>query len=252
MQRAYEHIAIDEADGVTTLKFHSGDGPLVWNATVHREAGAAFAALAGDPGVKVVVVTGTGSSFCESVDGASFAGGTGWHETWWEGKRLLSGLLDIDVPIIGVVNGPATIHAEIPLLADIVIAAEDAHFGDHTHFMVGAVPGDGAHLVWPYLIGAKRAKYLLLTGGQIDAQRALDWGVVDEVVPRQLLESRTLEVAGSLARKPLSLLRYTRAALNVNERRSLLADLSHGLALEGASFGDDRTRRAEAKKRNPA
>jgi hypothetical protein len=39
---------------------------------------------------------------------------------WWEGKRIVQGLLDLDIPVIGVINGPALIHAEIPLLADVV------------------------------------------------------------------------------------------------------------------------------------
>jgi enoyl-CoA hydratase/carnithine racemase len=214
--------------------------------------GPALSALRADRDLKVVVLSGTGADFCTSIDGASFAGATQWHETWWEGKRMLTELLAIDVPVIGVVNGPATIHAEIPLLADIVIASENAEFADHTHFTVGAVPGDGAHLIWPYLIGRRRAKYFLLTGQKIDAATALQWGVVDEILPHGEVETRAGELAAQLATKPQSLLRYTREALNMYERAELLAGLSHGLALEGASFADDRARRAAQRQQREA
>jgi enoyl-CoA hydratase/carnithine racemase len=58
-------------------------------------------------------------------------------------------LLDIEVPVIAAVNGPALIHAEIPVLSDIVICSEKAEFQDAPHFANGVVPGDGVHVVWP-------------------------------------------------------------------------------------------------------
>ena len=165
------------------MRFHTDGGPMRWNATVHREAGDAFADVAGDRDTKVVIVTGTGDSFCAEIDGASFAGRKAWEPIWWEGKRLLKCLLDIDVPVIGAINGPALIHAEIPLLADIVIAADTMTIADKAHFRTGSVPGDGVHLIWPYLLGPRRAKYFLMTNQELSAAEALQLGVVNEVVP---------------------------------------------------------------------
>ena len=51
-----------------------------------------------------------------------------WYKIYWEGKRLLMNLLDIEVPIISAINGPALVHAEIPVLSDIVLASENAVF----------------------------------------------------------------------------------------------------------------------------
>jgi enoyl-CoA hydratase/carnithine racemase len=236
--RSYETVELSRTDGVTEIRFHTDGGPLVWSATAHREAGDVFAEIAGDPETKVVIVTGTGESFCVDIDRASFAGRVSWDAIWWEGKRLLRCLLDIDVPVLGALNGPAYIHAEIPLLADIVVAADTASLADKAHVSTGSVPGDGAHLVWPYLLGARRAKYFLLMNQEIDAAEALRLGVVNEVVPAADVSSRVWEIARDLAAKPLPFLRYTRETLNIVERQQLLAGLSHGLALEGISFAD--------------
>ncbi len=234
----FETVELTRTGDVLEVRFHVDGGPLVWNATAHREVGDAFAQVASDPTVKVVVVTGTGDAFCNAIDGPSFAGRSSWDPIWWEGKRLLKCLLDIDVPVLSAINGPATIHAEIPLLADIIIAADTTILADKAHFSTGSLPADGVHLVWRHLLGPQRAKYFLMTNQVIDAQQALDLGVVNEVVPAANLQARVHELAASLAEKPLPFLRYTREALNMVEREHLLAGLSHGLALEGITFAD--------------
>jgi enoyl-CoA hydratase/carnithine racemase len=245
----YETVELLRSDGVTEVRFHTAGGPLVWSATAHREAGDAFAEVAGDVETKVVIVTGTGDRFCTDIDRASFGGRSSWDAIWWEGKRLLKCLLDIDVPVLGAINGPAFIHAEIPLLADIVIAADTASLADKAHVSTGSVPGDGAHLIWPYLLGPRRAKYFLLMNQEIDAAEALRLGVVNEVVAQGDVAERVWTLARDLATKPLPFLRYTREALNIVERQHLLAGLSHGLALEGISFADVAGQRAAAERR---
>ncbi len=241
----YESIELKRVDGITEIRFHTNGGPLAWNPVAHREAGDAFAEVAGDPDTRIVIVTGTGDSFCADIDRASFAGRTSWDPIWWEGKRLLKCLLDIDVPVLGAINGPALIHAEIPLLADIVIAADTTVIADKAHFTTGSVPGDGVHLIWPYLLGSRRAKYFLMTNQELSATEALELGVVNEVVPAADLEARVWELARQFAAMPLPLLRYTREALNIVERERLLTGLSHGLALEGVAFADVAALRAE-------
>jgi enoyl-CoA hydratase/carnithine racemase len=235
---SYETVELTREQGICQVRFHTNGGPLIWSATAHREIGAALTEVAHDRQAKVVVLTGTGDTFCADIDRASFAERVSWEPIWWEGKRLLQPLLDIDVPVLGAINGPALIHAEIPLLADIVIAADTATLSDKAHFSTGSVPGDGAHLVWRYLLGPRRAKYFLMTNQEISADTALELGVVNEVLPAERVHARVYEIARDLAAKPLPFLRYTRAALNIDEREHLLSGLSHGLALEGISFAD--------------
>jgi len=240
----YESIVLTHRDGVTEIRFHTEGGPLRWTPEAHREAGYAFAEVAGDRETKVVIVTGTGDSFCASIDRPAFAklnigvGGGNWEVTYWEGKRMLRNLLEIDVPVIGAVNGPAFIHAEMPLLADIVIASDTTVFADKTHFTTGTVPGDGVHLIWPWLIGHRRAKYFLMMRQEIPVREALELGVVNEIVPHDQLMGRAWEIALEWAKWPLPHLRYTREALNTFERQHLLTGLASGLALEGVSYSD--------------
>lgn len=241
---AYQTIEITRRDGVSELRLHTDGGSLRWSATAHRELGDALVEVAADRATKVVIVTGTGETFCTRMDAASFAGHEQWEVIWWEGKRILRGLLDLDVPVIGAVNGPATVHAEIPLLADAVIAADTALFADKTHFTRGAVPGDGVHLVWPYLLGPRRGKYFLMTGQEIGASEARSLGLINEVVAPDAVSARAWELALEWATRPLPLLRYTREVLNLLERDALSSvGVSYGLALEGLGLAEDASAR---------
>jgi enoyl-CoA hydratase/carnithine racemase len=235
MTEQFEHVAISREEGVFEVRLHTEGGPMVFTPALHDELVYAFGALADDPEPRVVILTGTGSTFCTSIDIPAFGERKyEWQEIWWAGKRILQRLADIDVPVIGVVNGPATVHAELLFFSDIVIAADTATIADQAHFIYGGVPGDGAHLVWPYLLGPQRAKFFLLTGQEIGAEELLRIGAVNEVLPAEAALERARELARSLAEKPLSTLRYTRGLLADPLRRLLQEGLSHGLGVEGA------------------
>jgi enoyl-CoA hydratase/carnithine racemase len=233
----YEHVVVTRDGPVTELRLHSGGGPLAWSNSAHRELGYVFEDVARDLDPKVVILTGTGDSFCARIDMDTFLGvGRTYEQVWWEGKRLLENLLRIDVPVIGAINGPATVHAELALLSDIVLAADTTVFADEPHFTKGVVPGDGVHLVWTHLLGPNRGRYFLLTGETIDVEEARRLGVVSEILPPDRLHARAWELATQLAAKPSQVLRYTRAALTMQLRQLLASGLSHGLALEGVGL----------------
>jgi enoyl-CoA hydratase/carnithine racemase len=229
----YQHARLTRDEkGVLEVALHTGGGPLVWSESAHRELGSLFADIGADAQNRVVILTGTGDAFCADL------AGEGWavmhpsalqEKIYLEGKRLLDNLLNIDVPVIGAVNGPARIHAELAVLSDIVLAAETAVFQDAAHMPNGVVPGDGVHVVWPLLLGPNRGRYFLLTGEEISAQQALTLNVVAEVLPPE----RLLPRAHELADKPVTALRYTRVALTQRLKRHLLDDLGYGLMLEG-------------------
>ncbi len=234
----WQRVTVAREAGVTTLRAHTDGGPLVWDATAHRELSEAFEWVRLDQDTKVVVVTGTGDSWCTSIDVPSFQG-TRWDHLWCEGRRLIDGLLAIDVPVIGVVNGPATVHAEIPVLGDIVVAATDAEFADKAHITRGVAPGDGAHAVWARLLGPSRSKYFLLTAATIGAAEALELGFVHETVRRDRLAARAAELGAQLASQTLPVLRYSKAVVAMAFRRGFAEELSHGLGLEGSGHWSD-------------
>ena len=147
-------------------------------------------------------------------------------------------LVDLELPIVAAVNGPATVHSEYVLLADLVIAADTTVFSDFPHLTFGIVPGDGVHLVWEETIGLNRARYLTLTHGSFTAQQAEQWGAVAEVLPLEQVLPRAQELAESLAAKPELLTRYLAVTVRQRLSRRMAEATQLGLALEGLSAAD--------------
>ena len=237
----YENIRMERRDGIVQITFHTNGGSMIWGVAPHRDFGYAFADIGSDPENKVVVMTGAGDDFCADLYYPMPKSRTpsGYWETLnWEGKQMLTNLLNIDMPIIAAVNGPVTIHSEVPLLSDIVLASETATFKDAPHFPDGIVPGDGVHVVFPLLMGPNRGRYFLLTGQTISAQEALKYGLVSEVLPKNKLLPRAWELAEWLMKRPTLTLRYSRIALIQQVKRLMLDNLGYGLALEGLGVVD--------------
>lgn len=232
----YPDIAMERKDGVLHLRFHTDGGPLVWGARPHADWPLAFAEVGADFDTRVIIMSGTGDAFCAELDAASFgASGHGWDHTMWEGKRMLMNLLDIEVPIISAINGPVTVHPEIPLMSDIVLASETASFADDPHFKGGLVPGDGSHVIWTTLLGPNRGRYFLFTEETLSARQGLELGIVGEVLPADELLDRAWELARGLARRPGPMLRNTRTAATRFLRKAFEDALGYGLALEGVA-----------------
>jgi enoyl-CoA hydratase/carnithine racemase len=237
----YRNIQFERRGDSLMLRLHTDGGALKWGAAVgsiHWQLGDAFRHVARDESVRVVILTGTGDAFCSEMNLAELPPSpdvSEWTRLVDEGRKLMLGLLDIEVPVIAAVNGPAHIHSQLPLLADIVLATTNAEFADLAHFVHGVVPGDGVHIVWPMLLGVNRARYFLMTGQRLTAQQACDLGVVAEVLPLDKLLSRAWDLAADLERKPPAALRNTRAALTHHIKKRMLEELDHGLALESVA-----------------
>ena len=235
----FRNIRFERQDGVLEVGLHTKGGPALWDGGVggiHDQLGEAFALIGRDRETKVMILTGTGDAFCAGMDPDRIPEPmtpTTWERIYKEGKDLLTNLLEIDVPIIGAVNGPAFIHAELAVLSDIVIASDTARFADKVHAVYGVPPTDGVHVIWPMLLGPNRGRHFVWTGAAIDAEEALRIGLVAELHSPAALRERAWTLARDLAKKPTLMLRYTRTALTLPFKRALLTDLGYGLALEG-------------------
>lgn len=232
----YKSIRMERHSGVLELTFHTDNGPLQWGTAPHAEFGHAFSDIGRDPENKIIIMTGTGEFFSgPKASPETFPRSTAeaWDSTIREGMLLTMSLLNLDAVVISCVNGPAVRHPEIPLLADIVLAAPDASFQDSAHFPNRMTPGDGVHVVFPALLGPNRGRYFLLTGHTVSAQEAQALGLVAEIHPREELLGRARQLADQLANQNPLVLRYTRMLLIHELKRRMLDVLGYGLALEG-------------------
>ena len=235
----YRFINMQRENGVLEVAIHRNGGPAGWSSFpggLHEELGDAFYQIGRDPENRAVILTDTGDVFLAEYDTSETDSAAGsplfWERIYKEGKDLLMNLLEIEVPVIGAVNGPAFIHVELLTLSDIVLAADTAVFADKVHATVGVVPGDGVHVWWQMLLGPNRGRYFLLTGQEIPAEEAKVLGFVAEILPPTQLMARARALAAKLAAKPQMMLRHTRVAFVQHIKQRMQSELGHGLLLE--------------------
>lgn len=236
----YPSVEMARRGGILQLTLHTNGASLSWGPHTKPELTEMFTDVGSDLENRVVILTGSDDSFIRPgfVEKPAEALGNVGAERWGsrnlpDGKKLLVRQLEINVPMIAAVNGPATIHGEIALLCDVVLAADTASFQDSQHFRKGVLPGDGAHIVWPMLLGLNRARYFLLTGQTITAAQALELGLVAETMPRERLLERAWALAEEIAQRPPVTLRLFREVMLQPLKRQIANDLGYGLALEG-------------------
>jgi enoyl-CoA hydratase/carnithine racemase len=149
-----------------------------------------------------------------------------------EGRRGLQRLADLEIPIIAAVNGPATVHSEYALLADVVIASDTAVFADLPHLAFAIAPGDGLFVVWEEVLGLNRARYLEITQGSFTAQEALSWGAVAKVVPLDQVLPQAQELAEQMTQRPHLTNKYIAVVFRQRISRRLAEGMLTGMALE--------------------
>jgi enoyl-CoA hydratase/carnithine racemase/DNA-binding CsgD family transcriptional regulator len=227
--------------GVLTLRFHTDGGPATFTGQIHTDFPGALHEIGDDRDNRVLVLTGTGDRFMTDIDGPNLGDMTksaAWDRTIAEGRRVMQRLVGLEVPVVAAVNGPASVHSEYVLLADIVIAADTTVFSDFPHLTFGIVRGDGIHLAREEATGLNRARYLTLTQGWFTAQQAERWGAVVEVLPLDQVLPRALELAESLAARPQLLTRYLAVTVRQRLSRRVAEGVQLGMALEGLTAAD--------------
>ncbi|HUO46741.1 MAG TPA: enoyl-CoA hydratase-related protein [Acidimicrobiia bacterium] len=200
---------------------------------LHAELTSLFSLLRRERSARAVILTAAGRAF-------SAGGDYGWfpslhsmerlHELRADAKQLIWDLVDIELPVVAAINGPAVgLGATIVLLCDLIIAADSATIAD-PHVRVGIVAGDGGTAIWPLLVGPARAKEYLLTGDHLTAREAERIGLINRVVEPDDLQEAALEAARRLAALPPLAVQYTKAAVNklVKDALNLSFDFAAG------------------------
>jgi enoyl-CoA hydratase len=237
----FQFILFDhEPDGVLRITLNRPDVMNATNNRMHWELTQMWGVVNEDPGVKAVVVTGSG-------DRAFSAGGDlsvveemansqeATMRVMKEASDIVYNMLACDKPIVSAINGTAVgAGLAVALLADISVMAEDARLTDG-HTRLGVSAGDHAAIIWPLLCGMAKAKYYLMTADFINGKEAERIGLVTFSAPRAEVLAKSLAIAANLARGSQTAIRATKKSLN-NWMRMAGPVFDNSLAMEMLCF----------------
>ncbi|HTM40771.1 MAG TPA: enoyl-CoA hydratase/isomerase family protein [Terriglobales bacterium] len=237
-ERFKEHYKLERRDdGVLLVQAHTRGGPIQLSVENHRSLGQMLKTIGADPKNEILILTGSGDEFMMDSDSNGFKleeedlAYWAYEYAYKDGRINVSALInDLEIPTIGVLNGPG-FHTEICLMCDLTICSEDAIIYD-LHYDIGSVPGDGIHCCFQELLGVKRAAYALLTGEAIDAKKALEYGMVNEVVPRAKLVERAYQLADHIMTQPRTTRRLTTQIVRRPWRQRITNDLDGGFGIQ--------------------
>jgi 2-(1,2-epoxy-1,2-dihydrophenyl)acetyl-CoA isomerase len=240
----YETVDFKIEDGVANVTLNRPERLNAWNQQFGEELRDALLKDAADPAVRAVLITGAGRGFSSGADlkdmmERAMSGepvpdvGEMLRERY---HPIITGIRELPKPVVAAVNGPAVgIGCSLALACDLIWAAESAIFG-LAFVNIGLVPDGGSTFLVPAAVGKARALEMALLGQPIDAQQALDWGLINRVVP----DGKLLEEAGSLAKRlaagPTRSYANSKRALNnsvlkiMGEQLDLEADIQSEMA----------------------
>jgi enoyl-CoA hydratase len=229
-------LLIDTADGVRTLRINRPDKLNALNAATLDALDAAFAEAAGDAAVRVVVLTGAGpKAFVAGADIAEMNALTPvqGRDFSLRGTRMMRRIERMPKPVIAMVNGFALGGGlELAMSCHLRIAADTAKVGQ-PEINLGLIPGFGGSQRLLRLCGRAATLELCLTGTPVNAERALQLGIVNRVVPAAELEAETMKLAAQLAAAAPLALRGMLDCVNVGGE----CGIEEGLEYEAAQFG---------------
>ena len=218
-----KELLLEKAGSVATLTINRpearnplgepGDGELFQEATQEINS---------DRAIRAVILTGAGKAFSAGGNlkamrdkSGEFGGSPAViRDSYKNGiHKIIRSVWGLEVPVVAAVNGPAIgLGNDVACLADTRIASDKAIFGA-TFLKVGLVPGDGGAWLLPKVIGMARASELFFTGDTIDAETALQWGLVSRVVPGDTLMEEAHKLALKISQQPPDVLRMTKRLL---------------------------------------
>ena len=207
----YKYLLHETNDGIATLTINRPKALNALNSSVLSELECALFELDLDAAIKVAVITGAGEkAFVAGADIKEMSNLSSFtaHAFMRAGQRVMLFIEKMKKPVIAAVNGFALGGGlELALACDFAYASEKAKFG-LPEVGLGIMPGFGGTQNLARLIGPNKAKELIFTGKMITAQKALAWGIVNEVFAPERLMEKTLETAREIADKGTLGVRY--------------------------------------------
>jgi len=232
----YETALVTRKGAVAVVTLERPDALNSFNASLRRDILWAIREVNGDDDIRVVVLTGAGRAFSAGADLQEQQTDPEHFRVEdqlnGEYKPALMAITQAPKPWISAVNGPcAGIGSAFAMACDLTVMADDA-FIYQAFTAISLVPDGGAtwHLV--RTLGRKRAFEVIATGEKISAQKCLDWGLCNRVVPADELLEQTMSWAAELAGKAPLALRYAKQALNEAIENSVGETISNEAVLQ--------------------
>ena len=241
-----ETVILDRRGGELRITLNRPDTMNAWNKLFGQELRAAVDEAARDDAVRAVTITGAGRAFSSGADLKAGFDATPeghpdiesvLHEVY---HPIITGLRRLPKPVLAAVNGPAVgIGASLALASDLIVASESAYFL-LAFVNIGLVPDGGSSLLLPERVGLTRATEMAMLGERIPAPKALEWGLINRVVPDDGFEQAIDDLGARLASGPTKA--YAGIKLQLNSwlfgRMAEQLDLEASLQQQSAASGD--------------
>ncbi len=258
--QTFETIEYEVRDNVARIALDRPDKRNAINMQLHQDLSAALRLVQRDRDVRALLITGNGPGFCAGQDLTEFSMARADPDFRVDEhvrrtfNRTITTIRGLAMPVVAAVNGVAAGAGwSLALAADIRIASEDARF-TQAFSKIGLLPDTGSTWFLPELIGTSRTLELAYTGDMIDASKALEWGLVNEVVAGDQLAEHARAYAARLAAMPTLALALTRRAVYRATTTSLADALEYEAQLQQhAAASDDHVEGVTAflEKRDP-
>jgi 2-(1,2-epoxy-1,2-dihydrophenyl)acetyl-CoA isomerase len=262
-----ETVNVLLTDGVATIELNRPAALNAWNKQLGLDLLAALRQVAEDDAARTVVLTGAGRAFSSGADLKDVSGGDLTPEGRPDVYKVLTeryhpimhAIRELGKPVLASVNGPAVgIGCSLALCCDLIVAAQSTYFL-LAFVNIGLVPDGGSSLFVPTRVGMARATELAMLGERLGAEQALEWGLINRVVPDDRLREEVAALAARLAAGPTRSYAGTKRQLNnwlyprMAEQLELEAQIQQEMAgsedfLEGATaFVEKRPARFSGK-----
>jgi enoyl-CoA hydratase/carnithine racemase len=213
----YTQIILEKKPPIAKIILNRPEALNALNLELLKELDSALNEVCEDKDVRVLVISGSGRAFCAGADLRLML----QQETPTQLLDYIQFLDDVFLrlenlgkPVIASLNGYTLAGGlELMLCCDLAVASEQAILGDE-HINRALMPGGGSTIRLPRIIGLRRAKELLYTGDRWNANQALQFGLVNKVVPHDKLEETVIELANKLATKSPEALKILKQVVN--------------------------------------
>ena len=237
-----ECLIMERKKGILQVRMHTDGGPLKWSPQVHHMLLEAWTVIGLDPENEILILTSTNPYWIGEFDKEAFKDwdtltdpNIRYNGFYRPTKSVENFVWGLDIPTIGAINGPGSVHWNFAVLCDITLCTPDFEVRDD-HFKMGMVPGDSEGLLLQGLLGMKRAAHMMYLSKGIDAKTALDLGIVNEVLPKEKVLPRAWEIAEQIMKQPRPVRRLTHQLMVRPLKRLLMDDYQVHIAHEMYSY----------------